>query len=215
MEKTNSTNLIEDYKYIFKIILVGDSGVGKTNLLSRLTNKGFSTELHATIGVEFSSVSFKIGDDNIKAHIWDTAGQERYRAITSSYYRGTFGALIVFDLSRRKSLTELFDHWLIRLREFSSKDMVIMLVGNKCDLEKQREVKREEALKLAEENDLVYFETSALSGENVNKVFYELTKSIYEKNRIVTLPEAKKKIDLKEKEVEIKSLKKKKKNSCC
>lgn len=215
MEKTNSTNLIEDYKYIFKIILVGDSGVGKTNLLSRLTNKGFSTELHATIGVEFSSVSFKIGDDNIKAHIWDTAGQERYRAITSSYYRGTFGALIVFDLSRRKSLTELFDHWLIRLREFSSKDMVIMLVGNKCDLEKQREVKREEALKLAEENDLVYFETSALSGENVNKVFYELIKSIYEKNRIVTLPEAKKKIDLKEKEVEIKSLKKKKKNSCC
>ncbi|KCZ76008.1 hypothetical protein H311_03002 [Anncaliia algerae PRA109] len=216
MDTKNISNYVEEYNYIFKIVLVGDSGVGKTNLLSRLTKQEFSATLPSTIGVEFATVTFKMDEDNVKAQIWDTAGQERYRAITSAYYRGTYGALIVFDLTQRKTLTQSINHWLIQLREFSRKDMIIILIGNKSDLTEQREVTKEEANKIADENGMVYFETSALSGDNVNKSFYELVRKIYDANKIVTLPEAKKKLSYKEKEMQRVIIKKnQKKRGCC
>lgn len=174
----------EKFDYLFKIVLVGDSGVGKTNLLLQLTKNEFSASTPATIGVEFATISFKINNDIVKAQIWDTAGQERYRAITSAYYRGTYGALIVYDITRKSTLTQSVNHWLMQLRQFSKNNTSIVLLGNKKDLDRQREVSAEEGKRIAEENGLKFFETSALSGENVRKAFFELIKNIYENNKL-------------------------------
>lgn len=217
--KIEGTSLLpEKFDYLFKIVLAGDSGVGKTNLITQLTRKEFSTNTPATIGVEFASISFKIDSDIVKVQIWDTAGQERYRAITSAYYRGAHGALVVYDITRRPTLFQSINHWLIQLRQYSKKDMVMILIGNKKDLEDQRQVTEDELKNKAEQNQLAYFETSALSGENVSEVFYELVKKIYEKNKLLSPKSASKKgnVDLTSRKKELSTFKpKSKKKSCC
>lgn len=216
MDAQNIENVPEKFDYLFKIVLVGDSGVGKTNLLSQLTRQEFSTSSPPTIGVEFATISFKIGHHVVKAQIWDTAGQERYRAITSAYYRGTYGALVVYDITRRATLSQSVNHWLMQLRQHSRKNTTIILVGNKKDLEQQREVSVEEGKRLAEQNGFALFETSALSGENVRKVFFELVKDIYEKNKLADAVNSKSSLEIeKEKTKPVRKPKAKKSSGCC
>merc|ERR1712188_108651 len=134
----------DDYDYLFKVVIIGDSGVGKSNLLSRFTRNEFHLDSKSTIGVEFATRSIQHDGKIIKAQIWDTAGQERYRAFTSAYYRGAVGALLVYDISKRLTF-ENVDRWLTELRDHADTNIVIMLVGNKCDLRPQRQCPTEEA----------------------------------------------------------------------
>nr|AAW27229.1 SJCHGC05511 protein [Schistosoma japonicum]CAX69561.1 Ras-related protein Rab-11A [Schistosoma japonicum] len=163
---------------LFKIVLIGDSGVGKTNLRSRFTNQEFNLESKSTIGVDFATKNVVIDGKVVKAQIWDTAGQERYRAITSAYYRGAVGALLVYDISKPDTFLNL-DRWLDELREYASDDVVIMLVGNKCDLKHLRCVLTEDAKLFAEQQGMSFMETSALNAFNVEEAFCQTLKTIY------------------------------------
>ncbi|KAI8583619.1 hypothetical protein K450DRAFT_222010 [Umbelopsis ramanniana AG] len=138
----------DEYDYLFKVVLIGDSGVGKTNLLGRFTRNEFNLESKSTIGVEFATRSIQVDNKTIKAQIWDTAGQERYRAITSAYYRGAVGALLVYDISKH-STYESVSRWLKELRDHADSNIVIMLVGNKSDLRHLRAVPTDEAKQFA------------------------------------------------------------------
>ncbi|KAF5734025.1 ras-related protein RABA6a [Tripterygium wilfordii] len=168
----------EECDYLFKAVLIGDSGVGKSNLLSRFSKDEFRLDSKPTIGVEFAYRNIRVGDKLIKSQIWDTAGQERFRAITSSYYRGALGALLVYDITRRASF-ENVTKWLHEIREFGSSDMVIVLVGNKSDLGHSREVSEEEGRSLAELESLCFMETSALQNSNVEEVFLAMVANIH------------------------------------
>ncbi|XP_061359528.1 ras-related protein RABA6b-like [Gastrolobium bilobum] len=169
----------EECDYLFKAVLIGDSGVGKSNLLSRFAKDEFRLDSKPTIGVEFAYRNIKVRDKLIKAQIWDTAGQERFRAITSSYYRGALGALLVYDITRRSSY-ENIRKWLMELREFGGEDMVVILVGNKCDLAQSREVEKEEGKGFAETEGLCFMETSALKNLNVEEVFLQMITKIHD-----------------------------------
>ena len=135
----------EEFDFLFKVVLIGDTGVGKSNLLSRFTRNEFIYDSKTTIGVEFATKNIPVdGNKVVKAQIWDTAGQERYRAITSAYYRGAVGALLVYDISR-SSTFENVERWLKELRDHADANIVIMLVGNKSDLKHLRCVQAEDA----------------------------------------------------------------------
>ena len=134
--------------FSFSVVLIGDSGVGKSNLLSRFTRNEFNLDSKSTIGVEFATRSIQVDAKTIKAQIWDTAGQERYRAITSAYYRGAVGALLVYDISKHQTY-ENVQRWLKELRDHADANIVIMLVGNKSDLRHLRAVPTEEAKQFA------------------------------------------------------------------
>ncbi|XP_078429102.1 RAB GTPase homolog A1G [Wolffia australiana] len=168
----------EDYDYLFKVVLIGDSGVGKSNLLSRFTKNEFSLETKSTIGVEFATRSIKVDDKIVKAQIWDTAGQERYRAITSAYYRGAVGALLVYDVSRHITFDNV-ERWLKELRDHTEASIVVMLVGNKADLRHLRAVSVEEAKAFAERERTFFMETSALEALNVESCFAEVLSQVY------------------------------------
>jgi len=162
-------------QYLFKVVLIGDSGVGKSNLLSRFTRNEFNLDSKSTIGVEFATRSIQVDNKTIKAQIWDTAGQERYRAITSAYYRGAVGALLVYDISKHQTY-ENVTRWLKELRDHADTNIVIMLVGNKSDLRHLRAVPTEEAKEFASQHGLSFIETSALDASNVELAFQnELT----------------------------------------
>ncbi|EFJ27959.1 rab family GTPase [Selaginella moellendorffii] len=164
--------------YLFKIVLIGDSAVGKSNLLSRYSRNEFHLNSRATIGVEFQTQSMVIEGKEVKAQIWDTAGQERFRAVTSAYYRGAVGAMIVYDISQKQTF-ENVERWLEELRVYSDFSLVTMLVGNKSDLESLRQVSIEEATDLAEREGLFFIETSALDSTNVAAAFETVIKEIF------------------------------------
>lgn len=168
----------DTYDYLFKIVLIGDSGVGKSNLLSRFTRNEFNLESKSTIGVEFATRSIRVDGRTIKAQIWDTAGQERYRAITSAYYRGAVGALLVYDIAKHTTF-ENIERWLKELRNHADGNIVLMLVGNKCDLRHLRAVPTQEATQFSEENSLSFIETSALDSTNVELAFQNILTEIY------------------------------------
>ncbi|KAH9324405.1 hypothetical protein KI387_004583 [Taxus chinensis] len=166
------------YDYLFKVVLLGDSGAGKSNLLLRFARNEFNMDSKSTIGVEFATRSIKVDDILIKGQIWDTAGQERYRAITNAYYRGALGALLVYDITRHESFMNI-DKWLKELRDQSEPSIVLMLVGNKSDLNHLRQVTPEEARSLAEKEGLYFMETSALDCSNVENAFNHVLTHIY------------------------------------
>ncbi|XP_036912479.1 ras-related protein Rab-11B [Sturnira hondurensis] len=168
----------DEYDYLFKVVLIGDSGVGKSNLLSRFTRNEFNLESKSTIGVEFATRSIQVDGKTIKAQIWDTAGQERYRAITSAYYRGAVGALLVYDIAKHLTY-ENVERWLKELRDHADSNIVIMLVGNKSDLRHLRAVPTDEARAFAEKNNLSFIETSALDSTNVEEAFKNILTEIY------------------------------------
>ncbi|KAJ8761930.1 hypothetical protein K2173_006532 [Erythroxylum novogranatense] len=168
----------DDYDYLFKVVLIGDSGVGKSNLLSRFTRNEFSLESKSTIGVEFATRSLNVDGKVIKAQIWDTAGQERYRAITSAYYRGAVGALLVYDVTRHSTF-ENVERWLKELRDHTDPNIVVMLVGNKSDLRHLVAVSTEDGKSFSEREALYFMETSALEATNVDNAFSEVLTQIY------------------------------------
>uniref|UniRef100_A0A3B3RSP2 RAB2A, member RAS oncogene family n=1 Tax=Paramormyrops kingsleyae TaxID=1676925 RepID=A0A3B3RSP2_9TELE len=155
-------------------------GVGKSCLLLQFTDKRFQPVHDLTIGVEFGARMITIDGKQIKLQIWDTAGQESFRSITRSYYRGAAGALLVYDITRRDTFNHLTT-WLEDARQHSNSNMVIMLIGNKSDLESRREVKREEGEAFAREHGLIFMETSAKTASNVEEAFINTAKEIYEK----------------------------------
>ena len=170
-------NIKEDLK--LKLILLGDSGVGKTNLISRYISNSFDENTRATIGVEFFCKNFRINKKRtIKVEIWDTAGQERYKAITSVYYKGAKGAFIVYDITSRKTF-ENIDKWIGEIKERTTDDVKLIIIGNKTDLNNEREVKSEEALIKYQDMDIPLIETSALEDTNVNEAFINLIKIVY------------------------------------
>lgn len=168
----------ENYNMIFKIVLVGDSGVGKTNLLLRYLKNEFNTQTKATVGVEFGNTKVQIDNALIKAQIWDTAGQERYRSITSAYYKGAHGALIVYDITRKDSFDSV-EKWLSDLKNNGEEKMVIMAIGNKCDMVNERVISTEDGEAKAQRNNIAFLETSALNATNVAKAFDELIQKLY------------------------------------
>ncbi|CAK9147317.1 unnamed protein product [Ilex paraguariensis] len=168
----------EEYDYLFKVVLIGDSGVGKSNLLSRFTRNEFCLESKSTIGVEFATRTLQVEGRTVKAQIWDTAGQERYRAITSAYYRGALGALLVYDVTKPTTF-ENVSRWLKELRDHADANIVIMLIGNKTDLKHLRAVATEDAQGFAEKEGLSFIETSALEATNVEKAFQTILAEIY------------------------------------
>ena len=170
----------ESTEMIFKIILIGDSTTGKTNILSKYLNDKFARNTKATIGMELGNKSFKINNDNVNCQIWDTAGQERYRSMTKAYYQGALGALIVYDITRRNTF-ENVENWLSDLKKCADNKVSIILLGNKNDLEEEREVKTEEGELFAKDNNIAFLETSALNGKNIEIAFKTLVDEVYNK----------------------------------
>lgn len=176
----------EDFDYIFKIVLAGDSGVGKSCLLSRYARNEFTLDSKPTIGVEFLTKMVEMPTDDpgeksakyVKAQIWDTAGQERFRAITSAYYRGALGVVLCYDITKRKSF-ENIALWLTEMRA-NCEPVVLMLVGTKTDLQYLREVPTEEGMEFAQREHMMFMETSAQSAHNVEEAFTEVTKTIFQ-----------------------------------
>jgi len=168
----------DEYDFLFKVVLIGDSGVGKSNLLSRFTRNEFTIESKSTIGVEFATRTIMCDGKIIKAQIWDTAGQEKYRAITSAYYRGAVGALLVYDITRASTFDHL-ERWLNELLDHADKNIVVMLVGNKSDLRHLRAVTTDQAKEFAEKKGLSFIETSALESTNVELAFTNILTQIY------------------------------------
>jgi len=164
--------------YQFKIVMVGDSSVGKSNLLSRFCKGEYSLDSKSTIGVEYEKRQIEHDNLVIEAQIWDTAGQERYRAITTAYYRGAMGALLVYDITKRESF-ENCEKWLRELRANADPTIVAMLVGNKCDMRHRQDVDVEDAKDFAEDNNLAFIETSALDATNVDLAFETILIEIY------------------------------------
>eukprot|EP00753_Platysulcus_tardus_P006649 PLAT14390.1.p1 GENE.PLAT14390.1~~PLAT14390.1.p1 ORF type:complete len:232 (-),score=56.90 PLAT14390.1:150-782(-) len=171
----------EKYDYLFKFIIIGDTNSGKSCCLHQFIEQKFrkGPPKH-TIGVEFGSRIVQVGGYNIKLQIWDTAGQERFRSVTRSYYRNAVGALVVYDITNR----ETFDHlvsWLADARTLARSEVSIVTCGNKSDLKESRQVSYLEASRFAQENEVMFMETSALTGEGIEEVFLRATRSILTK----------------------------------
>ena len=188
------------YDMIFKIVLIGDTSVGKTNILSKYLTDEFDPESKATVGVEFGTKNFKIENNIVKVQIWDTAGQERYRSITNAYYKGAKGALLVYDITNKKSFDNL-DRWISDLKINGDEKISIVLLGNKSDLESQRVISTEEGKNKAELFKFAFMETSALNGNNIEKAFDELIKEVYKDNH--ELYEKQAKVEMKDKGIDL------------
>ena len=170
----------ENYDVLFKIVLIGDSFVGKTNIMSKYLMNEFHEDSKATVGVEFGAKKFDIEGKSVKAQIWDTAGQERYKSITTTYYKGAKGALIVYDITRKETFDSV-DRWISELLNSGDKNMTMLLIGNKCDLDNQRQVTKEQGEEKAKAFKVAFLETSASSGENLDVAFEMIMKEVYSK----------------------------------
>ena len=179
-----------EYDYLFKLLVIGDSGVGKSCLLLRYVDDTYVDSYLSTIGVDFKISTIELDGKVVKLQIWDTAGQERFRTITSSYYRGAHGIIIVYDVTDSNSFNNI-SHWLETIDRYASEGVIKMIVGNKSDLVTKRTVPRQTAENLAKSHGLNYFETSARDSTNVNEVFDELSREIKKKiNNIPITPKA-------------------------
>jgi small GTP-binding protein len=173
----NNTNE-ENYEVMFKVVLIGDMKVGKTNIVSRYIKNEFNKYSMSTIGVEFGSKELVIEGHNVKVQIWDTAGQEKYKSITNAYYKGAKGAFVVYDITNKNSFDNA-DNWLNNLRASADKKCSIILIGNKSDLENKREVSIEQGEEKAKNSEIAFMETSALSGDNIDKAFEMMINEAY------------------------------------
>nr|KAF6395563.1 RAB4A, member RAS oncogene family [Rousettus aegyptiacus] len=176
----SQTAMSETYDFLFKFLVIGNAGTGKSCLLHQFIEKKFKDDSNHTIGVEFGSKIINVGGKYVKLQIWDTAGQERFRSVTRSYYRGAAGALLVYDITSRETYNAL-TNWLTDARMLASQSIVVILCGNKKDLDADREVTFLEASRFAQENELMFLETSALTGENVEEAFVQCARKILNK----------------------------------
>ena len=162
--------MIEDYDFLMKLILIGDSAVGKSNILSKYLKNYFDPDSIAKVGVEFGTKNIEIEGKKIKVQIWDTVGKENNKSITSTYYKGAKGAFIVYDITRKITFDNI-DKWIENLKSNGDENIIIYLIGNKSDLNDMREVHKEEAMSKAHNFNIAFMETSALNGDNINKIF--------------------------------------------
>lgn len=169
----------EQPDYLFKICLIGDTKVGKTNYLNRLTRDLYNPDSKPTIGVDFSNKSMEMKGKTVKAQIWNTAGLDQYRAITSAYYRGMIGAILFYDVTDLKSLTSL-SKWIDEIDKMADKNVVILLVGNKCE-SSYREVSTERGKQFAKQHNFLFKEVSAAENINVSESFDKLIRHIVKK----------------------------------
>eukprot|EP00611_Tribonema_gayanum_P002355 TRINITY_DN11722_c0_g2_i1.p1 TRINITY_DN11722_c0_g2~~TRINITY_DN11722_c0_g2_i1.p1 ORF type:complete len:197 (+),score=72.48 TRINITY_DN11722_c0_g2_i1:202-792(+) len=176
-----------EYDYLFKLLLIGDSGVGKSCLLLRFADDTYTESYISTIGVDFKIRTIELDSKTIKLQIWDTAGQERFRTITSSYYRGAHGIIVVYDVTDRDSFQNV-KQWLHEIDRYACENVNKLLVGNKSDLEAKRAVTTEEAKEFADSLGIEFLETSAKNATNVDSAFMTMSAAI--KGRMKTQPTA-------------------------
>jgi Ras-related protein Rab-8A len=170
------------YDMQIKLLMIGDSGVGKTCLLLRYANDSFSPTFITTIGIDFKIKNIEIDDKRVKLQIWDTAGQERFRTITTSYFRGAQGIVLVYDVTDRRSF-ESIRNWISQIQQHADVHVNKILVGNKCDMLDEKVVSTEEGKRLAEEFGMEFWETSAKNDINVEHSFHSIAKAV--KNRLL------------------------------
>merc|ERR1719331_1921816 len=172
-----------EYDYLFKVLMIGNSGVGKSCLLLRFADDQFQENFMPTIGVDFKIRTINVDEKVCKLQIWDTAGQERFKTITSSYYRGAHGIIVTYDITDRDSFAKVSE-WMSEVDKHSDKNISRILVGNKKDLEDQREIQYSEAKDLADHFNIRFLETSAKNAQNVEDAFTLMTREI--KSKVAT-----------------------------
>ena len=170
-------SLQNDYDFLFKLLLIGNSAVGKSSLLLRFSDNIFNESFLPTIGVDFKIRTFDLSSKTVKLQIWDTAGQERFKTITSSYYKGAHGIILTYDITDKQSFKDI-ENWLTEVEKFANENVIKLLVGNKSDLESSRQVKFEEGKEFADSLGIQFIETSAKNSSNVEKAFFTLANEI-------------------------------------
>ena len=181
----------QEYDYLFKILLIGNTFVGKSSLLQRFIDQSWNGKFDPTIGVDFVRIiknkkiqklkTIEVEGKKVKLQIWDTAGEERFRNITSSYYKGGHGILLMYDITNRNSF-ESIKNWLIEVEKHADKNIYKVLIGNKIDLEKDRDITYNEGKEYAESEGMKFIETSAKDGSNIEEAFELITKEIIKSN---------------------------------
>ena len=184
-----------EYDYLFKLLLIGDSGVGKSCLLLRFADDTYTESYISTIGVDFKIRTIQLDGKTIKLQIWDTAGQERFRTITSSYYRGAHGIIVVFDVTDQESFMNV-KQWLHEIDRYACQNVKKLLVGNKCDLASKRAVPTEQAQEFADSLGIQYLETSAKNSTNVEKAFTTMAGQIRKWMQTQPTPAAQTKVNI-------------------
>lgn len=170
-------SLQNDYDFLFKLLLIGNSAVGKSSLLLRFSDNIFNESFLPTIGVDFKIRTFELAGKTVKLQIWDTAGQERFKTITSSYYKGAHGIILTYDITDKQSFKDI-ENWLAEVEKFANENVIKLLVGNKSDLESARQVKFDEGKEYADTLGIQFIETSAKNSSNVEKAFFTLANEI-------------------------------------
>ena len=171
--------LEEQYNYLFKYIIIGSPSVGKSKIVVRFVKKDYVEEPALTIGVEFGETNIQVEKKILRIQIWDTAGQELYKSITRNYYKNCVCAIIVYDITNRDSFNDV-KNWIDECKNYSPKTVLMALIGNKCDLKESRVVSTEEGQDLANENEILFYETSAKEGINIKEIFQKTGEKIYQ-----------------------------------
>jgi small GTP-binding protein len=172
----------QSYDHLFKLLFIGDSGVGKTCILNRFADDSFNSSFISTVGIDFKMKTLELEGKTIKLQIWDTAGQERFYAVTSSYYRGAMGIMIIYDVTNGKSFDSV-RKWLRNIDDNGKEDVIKVIVGNKCDMADERVVSTERGREIAEHYGIPFIEVSAKAGINISKAIHDITRRILEKVR--------------------------------
>ncbi|KAK3518162.1 hypothetical protein QTP70_033261 [Hemibagrus guttatus] len=172
----------DSFDFLFKVILIGDTDVGKTSVIQRFKSGNFSERQQSTIGVDFIVRTLNIQGRKVKMQVWDTAGQERFRTITQSYYRSAHAAMITYDITR-KSTFDSIPQWIQEMEQYGAANVLLAIIGNKCDLESEREVEFNEACTLAKQKEIVVaLETSAKEAQNVDQAFIVMARELLASN---------------------------------
>lgn len=177
----------KSYDLLFKLLLIGDSGVGKSCILFRFSDDAFNATFISTIGIDFKIKTIELKGKKVKLQIWDTAGQERFHTITTSYYRGAMGIMLVYDITNAKSFDNIAK-WLRTIQEHANSDVEKMILGNKCDMEDKRVISKERGDAMARENGVKFMETSAKTNVNIERAFLEFSESILDKTHSIQEP---------------------------